>query len=214
MFMDNNKKLIFSQWLMIGVFFLLIVLLILQNLTLKNSPLPSVKENSAYCQTLDFESLMNNRFLFKSFPIEIKPGDFFNYENSKIENVNGYLIIIFDLTVCGGCLNNELKVLESYKNVLNAEKIALLSIIGVSSKSEESEIINRYRAGYITCPFKFMDVGTLYTTFHLSRERYLDTPFYIYTSHTFKVYDILKSQYMDTRRLEKWLELIADQEAF
>lgn len=209
--MDNIKKLFFFQWLIIGVFVLLIALLIRQNLILKNSSPISVEKIDSYYESLDFESKMNTQLLFRSFPFEIKPDDFFNYEKSKIEDGKGFVIILFDLTVCGGCLNNELKVLESYKSTLNAGKISLLSIIGISSKSEESDIVNRYRAGDITFPFRFVNVGTLYDTFHLPRERYLDTPFYIYISQTFKVQNVLKSQYMDTRRLEKWLEIIAVQ---
>jgi hypothetical protein len=214
MTMGNIKKLIFFQWIVISVFIFLIALLIRQNLLLKKSSPPPVKDDSAYFASLDFESQMNSHFLFALFPLKIEQGDFLNYTKKKIENVNGYVIILFDLTVCGVCLNKELKVLESYKNMLNGRGISVLGIIGISNKSEESEILSRYRAGDISLPVKFVNVGSLYSTFQLSRERYLDTPFYIYTSHTFKVYNVLKSQYMDTRRLEKWLELIADQEAF
>lgn len=212
--LNKQEKIVVSQWLIIGVFTLLIILLIRQNLILKKSPLPPVIENSTYYQSLDFEAQMNNQFLFKAFPYKIKPIDFFNYEKSKIEDVKGYVIIIFDLTVCGICLDSEMKVLESYNNILKARKISLLSIIGISSKSEISEIASRYKTGRISFPFKFINVENLYNTFHLTRDKYLDTPFYIYASPTFKVCNVLKSQYMDTRRLEKWIELIIDQEVF
>ncbi|MCU0287648.1 MAG: hypothetical protein MUF15_14805, partial [Acidobacteria bacterium] len=53
-----------------------------------------------------------------------------------------------------------------------------------------------------------------YDTLSLSRDKFIDTPFYIYTTQNLKICNIFKSQYMDTRRLEKWLDIIADQEIF
>ncbi|MCX6580253.1 MAG: hypothetical protein NT166_08715 [Candidatus Aminicenantes bacterium] len=45
-------------------------------------------------------------------------------------------------------------------------------------------------------------------------DHFLDTPFFIYTSHTFKVLDIFKPKYMDNKGLETWLRIVTDQEIF
>ena len=207
----ESKKIFYFQWLIIAVFSILIILLIHQNLNLKK---PHQVEKSNNCNALLFVSKLNEHLLFKTFPISIKPDDFFFYEKDRIENVNGYLIMVFDLTVCGRCLDDQLRLLNAYKDMLQSRGISLLGIVGIINKSEESEIISRHRTGTIRFPFKFIDVDKLYEIFGISKENFIDTPFYFYTSHNFEILSIFKPEYMETGRFEKWLDTITAQDVF
>ena len=208
---SENKKLIFFQWAMIAIFSILILLLIMQNLSLKKQK-TGVK--SAGCSGMQFESKLKEELLFRTFPLSTKTEEFFFNKENQLENINGYLIMLFDLTVCGRCLDDQLKLLDTYREIINSKNISILGIVGIINKSEESDIINRYRTGTIFFPIKFIDVEVIYNTFGISQERFIDTPFYVYTSHDFKILDIFKPEYMDTRRLEKWLDIISTQEMF
>lgn len=196
---------------MIAVFSILIILLILQNRGLKRTK-PIAKSND--CQSLLFEVKLKEELLFKTFPLDVKPDGFFFNKENQLENVNGYLIMLFDLTVCGRCLDDQLKLLDTYGDIIKSRNISILGIVGIINKSEESEIINRYRTGTIFFPVKFIEVGALYDSFGISQESFIDSPFYVYTSHNFKIVDIFKPEYMDTRRLEKWLGTISTQGVF
>jgi hypothetical protein len=103
--MTDNKKLFIIQWLIIVVFSVLIGLLILQNVTLKKAHPPQISKN---CDSLLFETRLDEHFLFKKFPLEIKLENFYFNEENKLDYANGYVIMIFDLTVCGHCLHGEL----------------------------------------------------------------------------------------------------------
>jgi hypothetical protein len=97
---------------------------------------------------------------------------------------------------------------------LNSKNIAVLAITGIVDKKEEAEIINLRKSGAVFFPCKTVNVQQLYDIFHLPKENFLDTPFFIYTSHTFKVLDIFKPKYMDNKGLETWLRIVTDQEIF
>jgi len=209
--MTDNKKLFIIQWLIIVVFSVLIGLLILQNVSLKKSHPPQISKN---CDSLLFETGLDEHFLFKKFPMEIKLENFYFNDENKLDYANGYVIMIFDLTVCGHCLHEELGVLGTYKEALHSKNIAVLAITGIVDKKEEADIINLRKSRAVFFPCKTVNVQQLYDMFHLPKEHFLDTPFFIYTSHTFKVLDIFKPKYMDNKGLETWLRIVTDQEIF
>jgi len=208
---NENRNLIFFQWAMIAVFSILIILLIIQNFSLKK---PKTITKSKEYLGMQFEYELKEKLLFKTFPLEIKPEEFFFNKENLVENSNGYLIMLFDLTVCGRCLDDQLKLLDTYRDIIKSKDTSILGIVGIINKSEESDIINRYRTGTIFFPVKFINVEKIYNTFGISQERFIDTPFYVYTSHDFKILDIFKPEYMDIRRFEKWLDIISTQEMF
>ena len=95
---NENRNLIFFQWAMIAVFSILIILLIIQNFSLKK---PKTITKSKEYLGMQFEYELKEKLLFKTFPLEIKPEEFFFNKENLVENSNGYLIMLFDLTVCG-----------------------------------------------------------------------------------------------------------------
>jgi len=185
----------------------------LQNIHLKTSNTYEDKENQKF-KALLFESKLKEHFLFKVFPLRIEIEDFYFHEDQKRDYINGYIIMIFDFTVCGKCLHEELVTLKDFKEKAEQKNIFFLAIIGISDKSEESEIINLHRTGDIYFPCKVVNIEFLYKTFNLDMENFLDTPFYIYAAHTFKVLDIFKPRYLDTKEFNKWLTIITNQDTF
>jgi len=122
--------------------------------------------------------------------------------------------MIFDMTVCGACLEKELSILQGYLPTLRSSNIGLMAIIGVADKKEESHIITKYQFGDIAFPFIFEKPGTIYRTFKLDQTQYLDSPFYIFTSRNLNVLDVYKSPYMEAEELETWLNSILNQKEF
>lgn len=209
--MEKDKILIKFQWIIIAAFIILIVLLILQNIHLKitcnQGRLPNTEVKS-----LSFEKNLAGKFLFKKFPIKLSIKDFFFHEEYQMDFIDGYLVMVFDFTVCGKCLHEELEVLKGFKEKINEKNMLILAIVGLSSKSEEAEIINLKSVGDIFFPCKTIPVDELYNIFHLNIENFIDTPFYMYVSHNFKVLDTFKPQYLDTKDFYKWLTIITHQD--
>lgn len=206
-----NKKLMIFQWVIILVVFIFNILLIFQNLNLKNSFLLNNEQHGRF-KAWKFESDLKENLLFQNFPIQIKIEDFFFNDKQKLDNTKMYLIMVFDLTVCGKCLHEELAILNLFNEELNKKQISILGIIGISSKSEEAEIIKLQKLGAITFPFKTMEVNSLYEVFGLNKENFLDTPFFVFTNVNFYVLDIFKPVYLKTEELKKWLKIIIKQD--
>lgn len=207
----DNKKLISLQWCIIIVFFVLIVLFIIQNLNLKNSISLKTKVNTSL-NSQSFEYKLKEYFLFKKLPIKIELEDFYFFEKHKMGHIDGYIIMVFDLTVCGKCLHDELKLLHTFREKADDKNIFFTAIIGTTDKREDSEIINLYRTGSIFFPFKLINIDDLYDIFKLDKENFIDTPFYMYTTHTYKILDIFKPQYLETKEFYRWLSIITNQD--
>lgn len=206
--MDKNKKITFLYLGIILAFAALTVLLSFQNYSLKTT-LASKTESK---QENLFEQNLEAQFLFKKFPFNINLDDFYFHDNTFPDAVNGYVIIVFDLTVCGKCLHEELIALNNFKESLRSKNICLLALVGISDKSEEGEIINLHRTGKIFFPAKTIGVDLLYDLFKLEKDQFIDTPFYFYTSHSFRTLDIFKPNYMATKEFIKWLTIISEQD--
>jgi hypothetical protein len=210
-FMKQHVKVIRFQWIVVAVFSILMVLLIYQNVQLKANPYSQLKLDPKV-KSLTFEESLNNRFLFKKFPMNLKIDQFKFYKQYATDYVNNSLILIFDFTVCGKCLYEELAVLNEFKEQLTDKKINILAIIGISGQNEIANIIALHKAGEIFFPCKIIPVDLLYSTFGLNKEHFIDTPFYIYTSHQFQVLDTFKPQYLETKEFKKWLSILANQD--
>lgn len=211
--LSKNPKIVKFQWTIISIFVILIILLVYQNIHLK---INCKQKETVFPEnnSLLFIGDLNKRHLFKKFPMDFNLKDFYFWEKYQRDYVNNYLIMLFDFTVCGRCLHDELGILKHLKEEIEQKNIYILAIIGIVGKKEESEIIGLHNAGHIFFPFKTVTVDLLYDTFGLTRERFLDTPFYIYTSHDLKVMSIFKSQYLDTKEFEKWLQILTNQDIF
>jgi len=207
---SKNKRLIVFQWFIIVVFSLLILLFIKQNISLKNVNTAENRQNPKLKASL-FEKKLNELFLFKAFPLKLNQDKLVFSKEFEMPFINGYIAMVFDLTVCGKCLNDELIILNRLKENAFSNNIAIIAIIGISDKNEEAEIINRYRSGEIFFPCKMITTDSLYNTFKLDKENYLDTPFYLYLSHEFKVLNIFKPPYLDTKELNAWLKIVTTQ---
>ena len=160
-------------------------------------------------KAVEFENNLKRNFLFEQFPLEISVENFHMFQEEKNKSFNHLLIMVFDLTVCGKCMHEELALLKDYKEIAENKGIIFLALVGTTDKSEESEIINLYRSKILFFPFKTINVSDLYKKFHLEEGVYLDTPFFVYTSIDLKILDIYKPFYLDTKELSKWLEIIA-----
>ena len=167
-------------------------------------------------QSRQFEGKLEENFLFKKIPININMDEFYfkNDDQSKDDVLNGYIVILFDITVCGNCLYEELRVLNYFKPMMGDKNLKFLAVAGLVDSGEEAAIISLNRSGLLTFPCKVVNVKELYDRFKLDKEDFLDTPFFLYISHEYRVLDVFKPQYMDTKELSKWLEIIAGQDMF
>ncbi len=201
------------QYVVIVVFLLFIVLLIIQNGKLR-SLFTTQKEIPKKSASTIFEEHLEQQFLFKKFPVDLSAGNFQFQKKYPMEFVQNYLFIIFDFTTCGNCLRDQLALLKQYKEKFEIKNIRVLGIIGITSKGEESYLIGLDVGGEIFFPCKIIPVEELYRTFGLDRERFLDTPFYIFTSHQYQVLDTCKPAYQNTKEFELWLDIIANMDTF
>jgi len=140
--------------------------------------------------------------------------NFYFYDQNKQDYINGYIVLISDFTVCGKCLDEELEVMNTFKEKAKEKHLAFLGIIGVNNRKEEAEIIKLYKTEAIFFPCKTIDVNVLYQTFKLNKDYFLDTPFYFYMSHEFLTLEIFKPPLIDKKEMIRWLTIITDQDVF
>lgn len=210
----EGSKIIKVQWVIIAVFFILISFLIYQNIQLKFFSSQANKKRAPINKAQVFEDRLKEIFLFKKFPIPLNIDEFYFLENIQKNYVNSYLIMVFDLTVCGKCLHEQLDAMKLLKEKIEDKNISILAIAGISAKTEEAEIIGLHKIGKISFPCKTVPVDMIYSTFNLNREVFVDTPFYFYTTHQFQVLDIFKPNYMEIKEFVKWLNILASQNIF
>jgi len=209
----NQKHSIVLLTIVSIVLSILIISFLQQNLKLKRilaSRYPRDKINI----NKKFENFLDKSFLFKKFPIELNIQNFYFYDQSKQDYINGYIVLISDFTVCGKCLDEELEVMNTFKEKAKEKHLAFLGIIGVNNRKEEAEIIKLYKTRAIFFPCKTIDVNVLYQTFKLNKDYFLDTPFYFYMSHEFLTLEIFKPPLMDKKEMIRWLTIITDQDTF
>ncbi|MCK4763404.1 MAG: hypothetical protein KAW12_14490 [Candidatus Aminicenantes bacterium] len=204
--MEKKRSLLHFQWIIILILSILIILLVIQNINYKKKYTRTLKQG----KISKFEHDLKSEFLFEVFPLELKLEDFhFGERLQRQENdLDEYIIIIFDLTVCGKCLHEELRILSYFKEIAAEKNISFLAVVGITDKSEESKIINLSRSGELFFPVRIVEVDSLYRIFKLKNESYIDTPFFFYTSNDFRVLDIFKPAYLQTEEFYKWLEII------
>jgi hypothetical protein len=208
-----QSKIVKYQWVVIGIFIVLICLLILQNLSLKShSNHGHATKPDPKMASLLFQQNLDYKHLFKAFPRKVNIEDFYFSGNKQPDFVNNYLIMIFDLTVCGKCLFDGLETLKAFRERLENKNIFVLAIVGVSAKSEESKIIELHSAGDIFFPCLTVPVDELYSMFGLNQEQFVDTPFYMYTTHQFQVLNIFKPPYLDKKEFKKWIKILSNQQ--
>jgi len=200
---------IYLQWLVIIILFVVNVSLIYQNITIKNQfSKKQFSEPDQETDSLRFERSLKNEMLLKKFPLEIHLDDFYFKEDFSHGFVNYYLIVAFDFTVCGRCLHDQLQIIHTVKSELKDKQICTLGIVGIINKKEESELISLYNEGLISFPCKTITTNQMVDLFHLDRERFIDTPFYILLSHQFQVLDVFKPTYMKTEGFKSWLRVL------
>lgn len=205
--MQTCKRIVLFQYFVIFTFFVIILLLILQNIGLKRKIQALVSQ-----ETVPQGESLRKSFILKRFPIEVKIDDFRFITGFNRDNIHGHVFIIFDMTVCGQCLNSAIDTLRTFDEVLFQKGIRILSFIGISHPNEESEIIDSHRSGKIFFPYQPIPVDILYKSFLIDRNTFLDTPLFVYTDHEYKIIDIFKPKYLETEELLKWLTTIAEQD--
>jgi hypothetical protein len=200
------------QWVIIGILIVISALLIFKTLDYRKKFMDEeekTEKSNWVFRALDFEKTLKRNFLFKDFPIDLKPENLaFFPADRKDAYYNGNLVMIFDFTVCGKCLNQSFEVLNEFRILAEEKNIAVLSLVGIGNINEEGEVINLYRSGQMPSPFKTLKVDLIYEKFLLDKNNYLDTPFFIYTSNDARVLDIFKPVYLDEKELRRWLEII------
>lgn len=211
----KQKIIGYFPWLITGISMVLLILLVIQNWNFrkKNSTLLEYKIKAQYIfNALEFEKNLKKQFIFKEFPFGINPEKFHMYRKPANEQESryykNYLIVIFDLTVCGKCLNQSLEILNEFKYKAEENHIFVSVIAGITNKSEESEIVSLYRSGQMPFPFITMKNEEMYKAFKLPTDSYLDTPFFIFTNSSFEIIDIFKPVYLDDKELKRWMQII------
>jgi hypothetical protein len=206
-----KKSMIYIQWGMIAILGTLVILLLLKTneFRKKSSSVSSYSESvNRILQALKLEKKLKKDFLFHNFPIDINPQRFYSRPPEQNINHKGLLLMIFDFTVCGKCLYQELEVVNEFKDWAYSKNISIKVIAGVNGKKEESEVLALYRSGQMPFPFEAINVDSMYEKFNLDKNSYLDTPFFVYTTVDYNIMDIFKPVYLETRELRQWLDII------
>lgn len=206
--MTKNNSLLKFQWVVIAFFLIFIVLLIIQNFSLKSRYIPP-KVIQQKTWTMSLMVKMEEEFLFKKCPISLEPTEFFFNAEYPMTFVRHNLVIVFDFTVCAQCLKTQLQIINTYREQLADKSIRILAIIGIASKREESDIINFKKNGGIFFPCKIIPVEQLYQIFNLSKDRFLDTPFYLFTSHESIIQSVFKPEFQEIDKFIRWIEIFS-----
>jgi len=209
-----NQKFLNALLIAVTIVLSAIILLFLhQNLKLKQD-IANLTQGDKKNSKHQFERFLEESFLFKKFPVELDIDNFYFYNQHKPDYINGYIVLISDLTVCGKCLDEELEVMSTLREKTGEKNLLFLGIIGVNDPKEEAEIINLHKTGAIFFPCKTIDADSLYRIFKLNRDYFLDTPFYFYISHEFITLDIFKPPLMDKKEMIRWLTIVTAQDVF
>lgn len=212
--MKNKCCYMFVLFAIVGS--IVLFLLIQQNRSLKEriskkSRFPISKEMA---HSLLFELEMKRNFFLKPLPFSIDDYKIHHLESQNENQFMGYVFMIFDMTVCGKCLNEELRILKSYESPLKGKNIGIIAIIGVVDQNEKSQIIALRQLGEIFFPVVYVKPDTIYHLFKLKKGQFLDSPFYVFTSPDFNVLDVYKAPYMKSKELEKWIISLINQRAY
>lgn len=205
------REILILSWVLILACLICISLLIIQNIRMKKN-IGFQRGITLKSSSMLFEEKLEENFLFKKFPIPLNPDGFHFQSDYPMPFLRYNLVMLFDFTVCGHCLHAQLALLKQYKEKFEDKFIHILAIIGTVNKREDTEIINMKASGEIFFPCKIIPVEQLYKTFGLNKEHFLDTPFYILTSHEAQIYDFLKPQYLETKELGRWLDILSRME--
>lgn len=201
------KKFIYIHWVISVCLLILVGLLTRQNFTLKTK-FRDAGQYSKRDNARLFERHLKKELLLRPSPIDLKLEEcYFNNEH-VIKGNNGYILIVFDLTVCGQCLKKGLSAVKYFQNTALVKGLQYMAVVGVKSKQEHSRVIGLYREGLLSFPCKTIAVDTLYEKFSLSRKRFLDTPFFVFIDENHRVIDCFKPVQYEVKELMQWLEML------
>ncbi len=194
---------------MIFVLFILVILLLIQNLSYK-AKYTEMLAREDISNPIDMVYDLEKHLLFETFPVGLDIEDFHFSDGYKILSPNDYLVMVFNLDICGKCLHDALDILGYYREITGQKNVVFLAIAGISDKREESEIIALHKSGDLFFPIKIMKKTDLFDSLKISEPDIVDTPLFFYIAGDFRVLDIFKPRYLETKDLYKWISLILD----
>lgn len=125
------------------------------------------------------------------------------------------LTLLFNLTVCGSCLHEQLAIVNSFKDSLERKHVKLFAIIGVSDNAERTDVLTLEKSGLLSFPYILATPKELNTIFSFDSEvAYRETPFYFFTDSQLTILSCLNPEGSDPSSLVWWLKSISQQEQF
>jgi hypothetical protein len=199
--MVSVNKIAAVQWVMVLICLSIVVFLSIQN---RNLARKNQFNEDSLIQKYELELKLVRAFSQKFFPINLNNAKFHFLDSDDSLTKESYLLVAFNLTVCGQCLSDQLILLHNLKNKVHS-RVGLLAVIGIADETEKSEVLSMYQSGLLTFPFTFVEDDSLDSLFALEGNLYLDTPIYFVVDNLFRVQDVYKPPAYDIPPLERWL---------
>ena len=201
------KKVNYIHWGISVCLLILVGLLAYQNFSLKTRP-RNADQYSKRDNARLFERQLKKKLLLKPSPVELNLEECYFQSENIVKETNGYILAVFDLTVCGKCLKKGLLALKHFQDAALEKGLQYVAVIGVKSEREDSRVIGLYREGLLSFPCQTIAVNALYEKFSLSRQRFLDTPFFVFLDDNSRVIDFFKPVQYEVKELMQWLEIL------
>lgn len=207
----NSMKILQNSYVLIGV--ILVSLTMISLLTIQNYKLRGLLEDKdaqykMESQQKEFTESLELRMLRRTFPIEIS-NSIFSFPDGGFQKNRKHIVMVFNLTVCGSCLDEHLRYINRIKDKIKQKDITMLAVIGINDEKEKSEVVVLHESGRLPFPYAFLIAAEVDELLGISKkDNYLDTPVYFLLDTSSVVESIIKPDGPDTTLLGMWLRNI------
>jgi len=194
---------------MLMIAFVMIIALARQNNHIKQqySELSNRMDKTSKMQ--EFTQRVSWKYASKPFAIPISQTTFtFLNENTLARNKR-HLVMVFNQTVCGNCLIEQLVCIQNKKKEFEEKGITLLAVVGIIDEKEKADVMAlRERTQF---PFAVAFVSTRQVDGLLGldhAEFYLDSPVYFLLGKDLTVCGVFKPDVKNLQLFVGWIESI------
>lgn len=189
---------------------LLLVLLITQNIGIKrtNTRLGTQIEaiKTQYALQFDFATAAA-RMIGNEIPADVSITPTASEAGAPEQ---GTLLMIYNPTVCGRSVTDQLNILKDLHPLLQQSGLQLQALIGVSSQDDKRYTLTLQRDALLFYPFAYVEADRLSEVFPLQLgTTFSDTPLYFVADADGRIEAAFKPDSKDPGTLKRWLESIS-----
>ena len=200
----------YIQWAMLFVSLAIVVLLALKNRSLQEDYVECTSQSQYLQMRFKIQERFFLQLLNKRVPWDLSSSTFFPPGDLRYAGGKRFLLIVFNLTVCGNCLADELTLVKQFQHEISASQVAVLAIIGIAAQSERADVFGLRSSGILPFRFTFVSDSTVDKSLGIKADEryYLDTPVYILTDESLFVRNVFKPERSDPRTLSQWMKKV------